>query len=194
MRIADAQREVRTVFLGGFVGQLVSTVLWTASAALATWSTPRLAITVLVIGGFFIFPATQLGLRLIGRPGRLPRENSLGELGMQVAFTLPLVLPIVGAAALYRLDWFFPAFMIALGAHYLPFVFLYGMRMFYGLAAVLVGAGFVIGRFGVGPWHTGAWLTAVVLFVFALIGRAQVVAEERRGREAALSPSPAAAS
>ena len=52
MQIADAQHEVRHVFLGGFVGQLVSSLLWTASAALATWSTPRLAITVLVIGGF----------------------------------------------------------------------------------------------------------------------------------------------
>jgi hypothetical protein len=192
MQIADAQHEVRHVFLGGFVGQLVSSLLWTASAALATWSTPRLAITVLVIGGFFIFPATQAGLRLIGRPGRLSRDNPFGELGMQVAFTLPLTLPIVGAAALYRLDWFYPAFMITLGAHYLPFVFLYGMRMFYGLAAVLVGAGFVIGRFGAGPWHAGAWLTAAVLLVFAVIGRAQVVAAERRGREAPLPASLAA--
>lgn len=180
MQIADAQREVRSVFLGGFVGQLISSLLWTASAALATWSTPRLAITVLVIGGFFIFPATQAGLRLLGLAGRLSRDNPMGELGMQVAFTLPLTLPIVGAAALYRIDWFYPAFMITLGAHYLPFVFLYGMRMFYGLAAVLIGAGFVIGRLGTGPWHAGAWVTAAVLFAFALIGRAQVVAVERR--------------
>lgn len=180
MQVADAQREVRHVFLGGFVGQLVSSLLWMASAALATWSTPRLAIIVLVIGGFFIFPATQAGLRLIGRQGRLSRDNPLGELGMQVAFTLPLTLPIVGAAALYRLAWFYPAFMISLGAHYLPFVFLYGMRMFYGLAALLVGTGFVIGRFGAGPWHAGAWLTAGILLAFAVIGRAQVVAAERR--------------
>lgn len=182
MQIADAQREVRTVFLGGFMGQLVSSLLWVASAALATWSSRRIAIIVLVVGGFFIFPATQLGLRAIGRPGRLPRENSMGELGMQIAFTLPLALPIVGAAALYRLDWFYPAFMIALGAHYLPFVFLYGMPMFYALAGVLVGAGFVVGRFGIGPWHSGAWITAIVLLAFAFAGRAQVMAEERRRR------------
>lgn len=192
MQIADAQREVRTVFLGGFMGQLVSSTLWAASAALATWSTPRLAIIVLVIGGFFIFPSTQLGLRLIGRAGRLPPANTMGELGMQAAFTLPLSLPIVGAAALYRLDWFYPAFMIALGAHYLPFVFLYGMRMFYGLAGVLVGAGFVIGRFGVGAWHVGAWTTAAVLLAFAFIGRAQVEAEERLRGARSLSTAPGA--
>ena len=34
--------------------------------------------------------------------------------------------------------------MILLGAHYLPFVFLYGMRMFAVLAAILVGGGILI--------------------------------------------------
>jgi hypothetical protein len=180
MLIADAQREVRGTFLGGFAGQLVSGALWGTSAAFATWGTPRQAIIVLVIGGFFIFPLTQLGLRLLGRSGRLPPANPMGTLGMQVAFTLPLSLPVVGAAALYRLDWFFPAFMIVLGAHYLPFVFLYGMPMFYVLGGSLVAAGLVIGRYWEGPWHAGAWVTTVLLITFALLGRLQVGADERR--------------
>ena len=45
MDIGDAQREMRTRFAGGFYGQLVSGVLWLVSASLATWSTPRAAIT-----------------------------------------------------------------------------------------------------------------------------------------------------
>jgi hypothetical protein len=177
MLIADAQRDVRSTFLGGFVGQLVSAFLWAVSAALATWGRPRQAIIVLVVGGFFIFPATQLGLRLLGGSGRLAPANPFGQLGMQVAFTLPVTLPLVGAAALYRMDWFYPAFMIALGAHYLPFVFLYGMPMFYALAGVLVAAGFLIGRFSAGPWHLGAWVTAVTLLAFGVIGRILVSRE-----------------
>ena len=171
MLIADAQRDVRSAFLGGFVGQLVSAFLWAVSAAFATWGSPRQAIIVLVVGGFFIFPATQLGLRLLGYSGRLAPSNPFGQLAMQVAFTLPLTLPLVGAAALYRIDWFYPAFMIVLGAHFLPFVFLYGMPMFYALAGVLISAGVVIGRFSPGPWHLGAWVTAVTLLVFGVIGR-----------------------
>jgi hypothetical protein len=31
MRVQDAQREVRTVFVGGFWGQLVSSIIWLAS-------------------------------------------------------------------------------------------------------------------------------------------------------------------
>src|SRR6476661_2527286 len=78
MLVADAQREVRTVFVGSFWGQLVSSVLWLASAALGTWSTPRAAILMLVLCGFFIFPLSQLMLRLSGRPASLPRGNPLG--------------------------------------------------------------------------------------------------------------------
>ena len=171
MEIAQAQRDVRTTFEGGFVGGLVSGSLWAASAALATWSTPRNAILLLVVGGFFIFPLTQLALRLMGRPSALPKGHPMNALAMQVAFTLPLNLPLVGAATVYRLDWFYPAFMIAVGTHYLPFVFLYGIWQFYVLAAVLIGAGFVLGAYLPLPFPTGGWLTAAALFVFAFVGK-----------------------
>ena len=47
MQITEAQREVRTVFIGGFVGQAVSSGLWLASAAAATWGPPRRGIVIL---------------------------------------------------------------------------------------------------------------------------------------------------
>jgi hypothetical protein len=60
--IKDGQRDVRTVFFGGFAGQLVSSGIWFLSAALATWGTPKAAIAFLVLGGMFIFPLTQLAI------------------------------------------------------------------------------------------------------------------------------------
>jgi len=51
-----------------------------------------------------------------------------------VAFALLRSLPVVGAAARCRIEWFYPAFMVMLGAHCLPFVFLCGMRMFFRIA------------------------------------------------------------
>lgn len=170
MVVADAQREIRRGYLGGFMGQLVSGVLWTVSASLATWGSPRQAILVLVVGGVFIFPLTRLGLRLMGHTVDVSSENPLNGLAMQVAFTLPLSLPVVGAAALYEINWFYPAFMIILGAHYLPFVFLYGMRMFAVLCALLVGGGVALGLYVRSSFAAGAWVTAGALFVFALLG------------------------
>jgi hypothetical protein len=147
VNISDAQRDVRSIFLGGFPGQLVSSLVWLLSAVLATWQSPKSAIIALFVGGFFIFPLTQLLLRLMGRPGSLPKGHPMNALGMQVAFTLSLNLPLVAAATLYRLNWFYPAFMIALGTHYLPFIFSYGMPQFGLLAALLIGAGLTIGLY-----------------------------------------------
>jgi hypothetical protein len=180
MEISAAQREMRSAFLGGFMGQLVSAVLWLVAAMLGTWSTPGRAIAFLVVAGVFIFPLTQFGLRLIGRPGRVPEENGLYKLGAQVAVVLPLSLPVVGAATLYRLEWFFPAFMVVLGAHYLPFVFLYGMRMFAVLAGILWAGGLALGLWIPASYAAGAWFTGGVLLLFAVLGRQSVLAEEAR--------------
>ncbi|HSJ56773.1 MAG TPA: hypothetical protein VLC95_06315 [Anaerolineae bacterium] len=182
MLIRDAQREVRTVFFGGFAGQLVSGIIWLLSAALATWLEPVIGIWVLVAGGFFTFPLTQLVLRLMGRRPTLSAENRLNGLAMQVAFTLPLNLPLVAAATFYRLDWFYPAFMIALGTHYLPFVFLYGMPHFAALAALLIGGGLALALYIPGPFALGGWLTGLVLVMFAFAGALLI---RREGRLAA---------
>jgi hypothetical protein len=181
MDIGDAQREIRTRFAGGFYGQLVSGVLWLVSASLATWSTPRAAITTLVLGGMFIFPTTELLIRVAGGRSPLSAANSLRHLGMQVAFVLPLSMPLLLPVGLYRLNWFYPAMMVLLGAHYLPFVFLYGMRMFAALAALVVGGGWVIAMYRPDIFSVGAWYTGATLLAFAGIGGAIVRREVREG-------------
>lgn len=186
MDIGEAQLEMRTRFVGGFYGQLVSGVLWVASASLATWSTPRAAITTLIVGGFFIFPITELLVRVAGAKGPLRPANSLRYLGMQVAFVLPLSMPLLLPVGLYRLNWFYPAMTVLLGAHYLPFVFLYGMWMFAALAALLVGGGLVVAMYWSSSFSVGAWYTGATLLLFAALGRSSVRREvrERAGRSA----------
>jgi len=179
-----AQRDVRSTFLGGFAGQLVSGVLWLASAALGTWGTRRSAILALVVGGVFIFPLTQLVLRAMGRRAALEPGNPLGQLARQVAFTVPLSLPLVAAATLYRPNWFYPSFMLVIGTHYLPFMFLYGMNMFGVLAGVLIAGAVLIGLYASASFALGGWVTGAVLVMFAFIGRA-LAAETRHAGDAA---------
>ena len=171
MTITEAQREIRTRFVGGFYGQLVSGLLWLAAAGAATWRGPRASILVLVLGGFFIFPATELLIRTFGERKPLSAANGLRALGMQVAFVLPLSMPLLLPVSLHRLNWFFPAMMILLGAHYLPFVFLYGMRLFAVLTAALVGGGTIIAMYFPERFSVGAWYTGAVLLVFAVLGK-----------------------
>lgn len=179
MTVAEAQREVRVAYVGGFFGLLVSGTLWLASAAVATWGEPRPAILLLVLGGVFIFPLSWALLRLTGHRAALSPSNPMNELAMEVALVLPLCLPLVGAAVLHRLNWFYPSMMIVVGAHYLPFAFLYGMRMFLALAGLLVSAGFLIGVYAAGGFSLGGWVTGVVLFAFAAVGRQVVIAEQK---------------
>jgi hypothetical protein len=67
--------------------------------------------------------------------------------------------------------------MILLGAHYLPFVFLYGMRMFAVLAAVLLAGGILIAHFLTDSFAFGAWYTGIALLVFAIVARRLVQRE-----------------
>ena len=122
MNIQDAQRQIRLAFLGGFAGQLVSGILWLISAALSTWISQKYGMVFLFLSGMFIFPLTQLTLRMLGRSAKLSAENSLNQLATQIALTVPIGFLLTGAATLYRFDWFYPAAMIVVGAHYLPFL------------------------------------------------------------------------
>ena len=66
MSIAQAQGDVRRVYVGGFYGQLVSAVVWLSAAAVATWVSTGGAVVVLFLGGVVIFPLTWLIIRLTG--------------------------------------------------------------------------------------------------------------------------------
>lgn len=181
MKIKDCQFEMRSAFLGGFGGQLVSGIIWLIAAAVSVWVSSGAGMVVLFFGSMLIFPLTQLTVRLLGRPAKVSPENKLWALGSQSAFTVPINFLLVGAATLYNSEWFFPAAMIAVGSHYLPFITLYGMRMFGILATVLVMAGAGLALYGPPIFSLGGWFTGVVLIVFAFLGRATVLKEEKSG-------------
>ncbi len=177
MDVQDAQRETRFFYVGGFWGQLVSSIIWLVSAALGTWVSPRASIEAVVIGGFFIFPLTRMLLRLYPRRASVSTENPFTSLGMQVAFVLPPSMLLLVPVGLYRLNWFFPALMVLVGAHYLPFATLYGMRMFLFLAGILIATGYVIAVYFAETFSLGAWIGGLLLFIFAWIGRSIATGE-----------------
>jgi hypothetical protein len=182
MNIAEAQREVRTVFLGGS-GQLVSGAIWLASAGLGTWVGVREGITALVVGGMFIYPLTQVVLRLMGGPSALSPANPLRQLAIQVAFIVPATLPVVGGAALHNVNWVYPGCMIVVGAHYMPFIFLYGMWQFGVLAAALLAGGFLLGTMWPHEFALGGWLAGAAMALFGVA--AGVLARRERAARAA---------
>ena len=79
----------------------------------------------------------------------------------------------------YSVYLFYPAMMVLVGAHYIPFVFLYGMRIYAGLAALLAGGGVFFALSFRQQFSVGAWFTATVLLLFALLARILVEKEPR---------------
>jgi uncharacterized protein DUF7010 len=169
MEIKSAQQDMQSAFLRGSIGQMVSGLIWLASAILGTWVSEQYAIVVLAFVGIFIFPLTQLTLRVFGRSGRLSNSHPLNQLAIQVAFIVPFSLPLVGAASLYNINWFYPAFMLIVGVHYIPFIFLYGMWEFAGLSALLIGGGVAIGMLLPHTFVIGGWFTATTLLLFSVL-------------------------
>lgn len=167
MQIAEAQRDVRRLYAGGSIGQFVSGAVWLVSAGTGTFISPSAAIMTLLAGGVLIFPVTTLLLRLSGRPAALPAAHPMNALAMQIAFTVPLGLLVAVAAAGYRSEWFFPAAMIIVGAHYLPFVFLYGMPLFAVLAGLLTFGGVALALWGPDQFAVGGWVTGAILLGIA---------------------------
>lgn len=173
MNIEQAQHECRVVYSGGFIGAIVSGLIWAASSAITTWSSPVRGMWFLVLGGVFIFPLTQLALKIAGRPATMSAENPMKFLAMQIAFTIPLTIPIAGAAALHRLQWFYPAMLVIVGAHYLPFVTLYGMRVYAVLAGIMVACGLAIAMFlPQVAISFGGWTGAAIEIAFGAAGLA----------------------
>jgi hypothetical protein len=179
MNIKDSQREMRFAFLGGFAGQLASGLIWLGASAISLWVSPIYGMAALFFCSMFIFPLTRLVVRWLGRSGKTSPANGLWPLGTQIAFTVPINFLLVGAATLYRETWFFPAAMIVIGAHYLPFITLYGMKIFGFLAALLVSGGFLLGMYGPPIFSLGGWLTGILLIIFAFTGRQIILNEEK---------------
>lgn len=169
MEIAQAQTDVRRIYRGGFSGPLVSAVVWSVSNAVFSWASAGAGMAVLFIGGMFIFPLGTLVLKLIGGPVALPKGHPSTALAMQSAFTVPLGLLIAIVLGTYEPLLFFPASLIIVGAHYLVFISLYGMKLFAALAGALVAVGaitmFLLPSFG----GISGWLGAAVFVIFAVL-------------------------
>jgi hypothetical protein len=178
MLINEAQKEMRTAFLGGFAGQLIAGIIWALSSASSIIWTPCVGMLILFFVSMFLFPLTQLFLRLLGRTAKLRQGNTLNQLAMQIAFIVPIGFILVGAATLYKENWFYPASMIIVGVHYLPFIFLYGMPQFGFLAGLLILGGVGIGLYIPNNFSIGGCYSAILFIIFSVIGLYVVKKEE----------------
>lgn len=169
MDIKTAQADVRRIYRYGFVGQLVSGVIWLIAATLASTHNYNTAIAFFFIIGMFIFPLTSLIIKLLGGPSALPKGHPMIGLAMQIAFTVPIALLVAIVLGLTSPELFFCAAMLIVGAHYLPFCFLYGMKTYIALAATLILCAFMLVYLLPNFLYLSGWMGGVILIAYSLI-------------------------
>lgn len=141
----DQHRDYRQCHMGGAVYLGVEGVLWLLSAAFGAANQIPVAMVLLLMGGMFIHPMALAISKLFKLP-QLNKINRLPILNTWIALTIPLGLPLViMATSAGQSHLFFPAFSVLVGAHWLPFAYIYGMKSFLVLAGILVLTGILFG-------------------------------------------------
>jgi hypothetical protein len=60
----DSHREMRSAFLGGLSGQLISGLIWLAASTVSVWSMPRARMIVLLFESMLIFDPSRISHKL----------------------------------------------------------------------------------------------------------------------------------
>ena len=182
--LAGAQQDMRSGYLDGGAGVLVSGLVWAVAGCVAVWAAPERAVWALFVGGMFIHPLAVLLAKLLGGPGRHTDGNPLGPLAMATTFWMIMMLPLAYGVSLLRLELFFPAMMLVIGGRYLCFHTLYRDRLYWVMGALLGLAGYATGAANA-PVALSAFIGAAIEIGFAAFLLARV------RRQAAPSSVPA---
>jgi len=161
--------EYRHCHFGGSVYLAVEGVLWLLSAAFGAAGQVPAAMLILLIGGMLIHPVASGFSRLFGMSS--PAEsNTLPVLNTWLALTIPLGLPlIIMTTADGHASMFYPALAVLVGAHWLPFAWIYSMKSFLVISGSMVAAGIFFGFVHTVSFSACGFVSGGILLVFSAV-------------------------
>lgn len=143
--LAQSQADMRAAYWHGAFGVLASALAWGVAAGVAAFGQPQQAVWTLLIGGMFIFPVSMVLAKIAGRTSMHDKANPLGRLAVWSTVGLVLGCALALGVATRRLEWFFPTMLLVIGARYLVFTKVYGLRLYTACGLTLMTAGLVLG-------------------------------------------------
>jgi hypothetical protein len=166
--------QMRITYLAAVPHTIFTAMVWVASGIISQLISKQAAIITFIAGGSVIFLGGELVKKLFYAPNLVRADNQLPKFFTLLAFTIPLSYPLIYLICRTNLDLFYPAFMILIGAHYLPFVYGYGMKTFGALSILLVSLGTWFSLFNTVSFSVPAYVTAFILLVFAILHYLQI--------------------
>ena len=135
--IKAAQAAMRSQYLNGATGVLVSGLVWlTTSFVVYRYSTQQ-AVWALLVGGALIHPLSTGVNYLLGAKAAGPEPNGLRALALESTFFMLMTIPLAYGLSLLRPAWFFQGMLLIIGGRYFTFHTLYGSKLFWLLGSVL---------------------------------------------------------
>ena len=143
MNIEDSQKDMRLAYLGGAAGVLISGIVWITAGIVAVYFSAFTSITVFFFGGMLIHPGSILIDKLMNRVGKHQEDNPLGKLAMESTVLLFVGLFMAYSVFQIKPTWFYPIMLMIIGSRYLVFQSIYGLKLYWALGMILVGAGMI---------------------------------------------------
>jgi len=132
---------MRNVYLSGSSGILVSGIVWLIAGTLSMYASKQTGFIAFFIGGMLIHPTSILIAKLLKRKGKHLKENPLGHLAMESTVILFIGLFVVYSLFQTHSNWLFPIMLMIIGVRYLIFQSIYGLKIYWVLGLILIGAG-----------------------------------------------------
>jgi hypothetical protein len=151
MHLREAQRDMRWAYVNGGVGIFVSGLVWVIAGAVTLYVDLFSGMAALFFGGMLIHPLSLLIARRVFYRGRARAPNPLEMLALQSTAFLIIGLAIAYLVSATYGDWFFAIALLAVGARYLVFQTVYGMRFYLILGLVLIAIAASALWFGMAP-------------------------------------------
>ena len=166
--IQEAQADMRSAYLLGAPGVLISGLIWLVAGIVAARYSERAAVLALLLGGAAIHPLAVLLTKLLGGSGKHSVGNALGSLAAEGTFWLLAGCAIAYGMHALRIEWFFPTMLLVIGGRYLTFQTLYGLRVYWvcGVVLCVAGLGLALAR---APAVVGAFAGAGIEIGFSAV-------------------------
>lgn len=168
MDFNESQKDMSRAYYGGATGALASGIVWLSAGLIGLYSSPFNSMLALLIGGMFIFPISLLLSRLLGATGKHGATNVLGKLAIENLGILFGGLFIAVIVAQLNGLLFYPIMLVIIGARYLTFQTLYGLKVYWALGSVLMISGFYLAIFP-SAFTLAAFVGGLIEIAFALI-------------------------
>ena len=168
MNFKELQKDMRVAYAGGGTGILVSSIIWFASGLVGIYSTKEISILTFFLGGMLIYPFGIFSTKLLNRTGKHRKNNPLAFLAFES--TAILFIGLFLAYSIFQIEkqWFFPVMLMIIGARYLVFQSIYGMKAYWILGLLLTVSGMLC-LISNQPFHFGGILGGIIELIFGVL-------------------------